>query len=475
MKSKVLKNYIYDLMYQALSIIVPIVLLPYLAKTIGVNGTGIYSYTNTIANYFVLLGMLGIKNYGIRVIAKSRENRNELSKNFCSLYAMQIVTCIISIFLYIITIFILRENKDILVIQLIYVISALLDITWFYSGMEKFKIILIKNSIIKFFSIILIFIFVKNNSDVWKYSLIMASSFIIGNWSLWIKLKKYIDYYYPTKKDILIHLKPNLKLFISVIAVSIYKMMDKVMIKILANTIQVGYYEYAEKINYFQVLITTSLGTVMLPQMSFLTSKKNNDAYNDIVYKTMEIVMFLSFGLSFGIIALSNDFIEVYLGENFDVTINTLKVLALSGIFVSAANIIRTLYILPTEKDNIYIKSVIFGAIINIIFNVILISSYGAVGAAIATVLAEFSVFLFQICSIKDNIDVKKILIYMLKYFPFAIIMFISIYFIGNNIRNAILKIIIKFIIGSIVYLGLNLKLIIKLFNFKNIKIIKRK
>lgn len=473
MKSKLLENYIYNLTYQILIIIIPIILLPYLAKTIGVNGTGIYSYTNTIANYFVLLGMLGLKNYGIRVIAKNRENRKQLSKEFCSLYTMQVITCIVSILIYLIlTVLIFNEYKDIFIIQAIYVLSTFLDITWFYSGMENFKTIVIKNTIIKVLTILMILLFVKKPDDVWKYSLIMSLSFLIGNGSLWIKIKKYIDYYKPTKKDIIVHVKPNLKLFISVIAISIYKMMDKVMIKILADTMQVGYYEYAEKINYFQILITTALGTVMLPKMSFLTTKKKQEEYNDIIYKSLKTTMFLSLGLCFGIIALSDEFVQIYLGNGFDVTAQTLKVLALSGIFVSAANIIRTLYILPKEKDNIYIYSVILGAILNVILNALLITQYGAEGAAIATVIAEISVFLYQILKIRNEINIKKIFLSILQFIPSAIIMLILINNTGNNINNPILKIFTKFMTGSITYIVLNYYTIK---NHLNINLFKRK
>ena len=66
MKNSIIKNYIYNLLYQILVIILPIITTPYLARTIGPEGTGIYSYTISIVTYFILFGSLGIALYGQR-------------------------------------------------------------------------------------------------------------------------------------------------------------------------------------------------------------------------------------------------------------------------------------------------------------------------------------------------------------------------------------------------------------------------
>ena len=240
------------------------------------------------------------------------------------------------------------------------------------------------------------------------------------------------------------------------------------MIEWLSNTVQLGYYEYAEKINYMQILITTSVGTVMLPYMSFLQNKNDEKSYNKTIYLTLQIVMIVAVGLSFGIMALSNEFIEIYLGSNHDTTANILTILSISGIAVTFANIIRTMYLLPKKQDNIYIKSVLLGAIINLGLNIIFIYKLGGIGAAISTVITEFIVAIYQIIKIRNEFSIRKVNKYLVLYFITGIFMYIILNNIHIYIYNKILTLIFKVLLGGAIYIS-----IIYLLNIKeNNKII---
>ena len=454
---KIIKNYFYNLVYQIITIIIPFILLPYLAKTIGVEANGIYSYTKTIADYFMLFAMLGLKNYGVRAIARVKDNKEKLSKTFSEIYLMQIISSITVIIVYVLCNILLFKNyTQIFWIQTIYLSSTILDITWFYTGIEEFKSITIKNSVIKILSLILIFGFVKTEKDLWIYTIITAISYLIGNLIFWYKINRYIiKYKINSVKDINKHFLPNLKLFISVIAVSLYKMMDKVMIEWISGPMQLGYYEYAEKINYMQILITTTIGTVMLPYMSALNQEKNESKYKSTIYTINKIVMFFAFGMSFGILMLSNEFVNIYLGSKYITTAQILAILAITGIPVTAANIIRTMYLLPKNKDNIYIKSVILGAITNISVNLLLINNLGGIGAAVGTVIAEITVWLYQTIKIRKEISLKIINKYIIIYLNASILMCISIYILKTqilNVNNEIINIFIQMLLGMIVY-----------------------
>ncbi len=463
--NKLIKNYIYNLSYQILIMIIPLILLPYLSRTIGAEGTGIYSYTYTIAQYFVLFAMLGMKNYGIRNIAKVQENKEKRSKLFCSLYCMQVITTIAAIIVYILyTNFVANETYKIyFYIQLIYVFSSILDISWYFSGMEDFKKILIRNIITKIFTILLIFYFVKTKNDIWVYTLIMALSYLVGNMILWIKLRKQIDFYIPKKDEIKIHFLPNLKLFVAVIAVSIYTMMDKIMIEALSNITELGFYEYAEKINYIQVLIISAFGTVMLPRMSNMAEQNENGKFVNNINKSLEFIMFLSCALCFGIMTVAETFVPIYLGENFKRTTILLQILSISSLFVSWGNVIRTQYLIPKEKDNIYIVSVILGAVVNFIINLILIPRFQAIGACIATVIAEVTVMLYQSITIIKEIslwkNIKKVCPFLIK----AIFMMILIYPVKYLEVSEITIIILQILLGGIIYLLFNIKYIANL------------
>ena len=205
-------------------------------------------------------------------------------------------------------------------------------------------------------------------------------------------LKKEIAFVKVNKEDIVKHIKPVLVLFVPVIAISLYKIMDKIMLGYLINVVEVGYYEQAEKIINIPLGLITALGTVMLPRISSLISKGNDKIIKEYIKNSLKFMMFISFPIAFGLIAISSGFIPMFLGIAFTKSALILNYLSVTIIFLSIANVIRTQYLIPKEKDGIYIKSVILGAIINFIINLLLIPRYYSIGACIGTIFAEFSV-----------------------------------------------------------------------------------
>ena len=175
--SNIKKNLIYNIAYQILIVIVPFITSPYLARTLGSQKIGIYSYTYSIAFYFMIIAVLGVSNYGNRSIAKVRDNKEKLNLTFSSIYVVQMTMSILMIIAYVIYLsFIAGEFKIISIIQGMYIIANALDITWFFYGMENFKVIVLRNSVVKALSLILILALVRTQNDLWVYTAIMAGS-----------------------------------------------------------------------------------------------------------------------------------------------------------------------------------------------------------------------------------------------------------------------------------------------------------
>lgn len=265
--NSVKKNFIYNIVYQLLIMVIPLITAPYLARVIGSAGVGTYSYTYSIVYYFMMITMLGVNNYGNRSIAKARNDRHQLSKTFWGIYLFQLALGILMLVLYLgFTFFFEVKYTKIALIQSLFIISAILDINWFYFGLEKFKITITRNAVLKILSVILIFGFVRHSDDLWKYTLIMSGTTVLSQFVLWTVIRKEIELVKISLHDITQHIKSNLVLFIPVIAVSLYKMMDKIMLGYLVNVTEVGYYENAEKIMNIPQTFIAALGTVMLPQ-----------------------------------------------------------------------------------------------------------------------------------------------------------------------------------------------------------------
>lgn len=462
------KNFLYNVIYQILILILPLITMPYVSRVLGADGIGVYSYTYSIAYYFMIIGMLGLNNYGNRTIAKVRDDKDKLAKEFCSIYAFQLISSIIMVICYFMYVSVFdNKYKTIAIIQIMYVISSMFDINWFFFGIEKFKLTITRNTIIKVMSLILIFILVKYPNDVWKYTAILAGSTLFSNIVLFSFLKKYIKPVKPSRKDILKHLKPNLVLFLPVIAVSIYKIMDKIMLGSLSTVKEVGYYENAERIINVPLAIISAMGTIMLPRVSNMIHNNEEEKVKELLKKTMPFIMFLTFPMVAGIIAISRNFSIIFFGNEFEKSGFIIQLLSITIIFLSWGNVIRTQYLIPKEKDKEYVISAFLGAIANFIINYIFIPKYAAIGACIGTIIAEFIVMFYQSWVVRKELDFKHYILKSIQFLVTALIMFIAILVLGRYISNILIRIIVQVICGCIIYILLNLKYIYDILNIK--------
>lgn len=450
MMSSIKKNFIYNAFYQVLVLIIPLITTPYISRILGADGIGIYSYSYSIAQYYALFIMLGLNNYGNRTIAQVRDNNDALRKSFWSIYAMQFGLGMIILGIYFIYALFLSKNNTAALIMGIYVISSCFDINWFFFGMEKFKATTTRNTTIKIITTVLIFCFVKQRQDVYKYCIIMVSGMLLSQLVLWPYVKKICGFYRPKWSEIKVHIKPNLILFLTVIAVSLFKIMDKIMLGLMTDTAQVGFYESSERVISIPTALVTALGTVMLPRMSNLRTKKTDS--EGIIYKSILFAMLLSSSMSFGIMAVSKTFVPLFYGPGYDLCIPLYLVLLPSCLFFAFGNVIRTQYLLPNEYDSIYVKSAFLGAGVNIVINLILIPRLGAVGAAIGTLVAEMVVCSYQALKIRSKINIKK---YVFRSIPFVIsgiIMFLVIYNLELPIYSSVLKLFAEIVCGAVAY-----------------------
>ena len=292
MKKSITKNYIYNLTYQILILILPLITTPYISRVLGAENIGIFSYTVSIVTYFILFGSLGVAMYGQREIAYLQSNKEKYSKTFWEILILRLVTMLISMIIFYCCFAINGEYKIYYTILLLEMIANCLDISWFFQGLEEFKKTVTRNIIVKIVSIICIFAFVKTTNDLKNYFWIYVLSILIGNISLWLYLPKYIKKVNIKDINVIKHIRPTVGLFIPQIAAQIYTVLDKVMIgTIIENKTEVGYYEQSQKIVKILLTIITSLGTVMLPRIANTFSKGNNEKIKEILKASIKYLI----------------------------------------------------------------------------------------------------------------------------------------------------------------------------------------
>lgn len=456
--SLIKKNFLYNLSYQILTIILPIITIPYVSRVLGPENIGVYSYTLSIANYFLLFSLLGVKNYGSRTIAQSNKHSDQINKRFWEIYFFQVSVSVIMVILYLIYIVLFQKDYTfIAIIQLIIVLSAAFDISWFYFGIEKFKLTAIRGIVIRVLGVALIFILVSEPSDLWLYVLIMASTTFFSQLALWPFLFKYVRFVKPTLYNIKKHIKPNLLLFIPVISISFYNIMDKVMVGQLSTMTQLGFYENTERITTVPFSVVIALGTVMIPRMSNLISKGEYIKNKIYIKKSMKYIIFLGSAISFGIGAVAPTFAPVFFGDEFFPVSTLMTVMSPIIIFKAWASVIRTQYLIPTSRDKEYVSSVIFGAIVNLIINFLLISSLGALGAVIGTIIAEFVVAAYQTIVVRKELEIVNYFKMNIVFILNGLIMLLIIRKIDVYLTINFLSLAIEILLGAFIYLILSI------------------
>ena len=454
MKKSIAKNYIYNLIYQMLSILLPVITTPYLSRVLGAENIGIYGYTISIVTYFILFGTLGISMYGQREIAYKAQNKKEQSKTFFEIIILRAFTLTISIITFYI---IFGRSGDyavyyrILIIQLV---ANLFDISWFFQGIEEFDKTVIRNLVIKMLSLVLIFVLVNRPEDLWKYFLIYVGAELIGNLTLWLYIPKYLEKISIKELKLKKHLKPTISLFIPQIAIQIYTVLDKTMIGAIMNDMEeVGYYEQAQKVVKAALTVVTALQTVMNSRIANSYVNKDEDEVKLCLEKSFNFVWILAIPMMFGLIAIAPKFVPWFYGSGFDAVIPMLIATAPILLVLGLNGVTGIQYLVQTGKQKVFTVSVTIGAIVNVILNLILIHFFGGVGASIASVLAEASVLGVQLKYFKSQFSLFQIIRMGIKCIISGIIMYIVVHLLVNYFEVSIFNTILEIAIGGIVYI----------------------
>lgn len=456
---RITRNYIYNLAYQLLVLLAPLVTAPYLARVLGASNLGIYSYVNSSGNIITTLSLLGIYAYGNRQTAYVRDNKNELTKTFWELEVTRVVLGVIGTVIYLIYAHFNPEHSWYFLIYYPYILAQFIDCSWIYVGLEDMKPAVMKNFITKVINIIGIFVFVRDRDDVWIYIFMLAITTLIANISVYTQLPKYIEgprgETRPDARKILYHIKGSIYLFLPQVASLFYLQIDKVMLKWLTGqTAQVSFYDYAEKMINIPLSIITVMSTVMMPRIAneFKNNNNNKGMIQNLLVKAGRYALLMTFPLMIGMFCIAQQFVPWYLGDEFLPTATAMMILTPIVLFNSLAGISGAQYFTATNQISILMKAYISAAVLNIIVNAILIPGYGYVGAAIATVGSSLISVVIQYFHLNKQLNVKALWNYGLKYLVGGAVMGVAIWLITRGMPAKAITTIVQILIGGVVY-----------------------
>lgn len=449
------KNLLINAFQQLVTYILPFVTVPYLTRVIGANGIGIYSYTNSIVHYFILIGTIGLTLYGTRQIAYVRDNEKELEEEFWKVFFLRLFFSSFSLVIYFLFVRLTTsEYKDYMLIQSLALIGSAIDTSWYYQGIESFNKLAKRIVSFKLIGAACIFIFIKSVEDVWLYVLIQVLIILVGNVFLLVNLFSSIKFRRITIQDIFSHLKPALALFLPQIAIEIYAVFDKTMLGVLADVSQVGLYTKAEEFAKVPLMLISVLSTVLFPRLSNQFKKDGISALKQSLNNNLQTVTIVGIGASFGIAGIAREFVKWMMGDGFIGSIPMLLVLSPLTLIIGTSNMIGRQYLLPANKNNVFTVTVSLGAFINFFLNIIMIPICGGVGACIATICAEFCVMISQFIYVRKAIDIKSYFGELFKCLLSGILMYIVVRLIGMIVNIKVINTLVQILFGVIIYFG---------------------
>lgn len=414
------KNFAYNVVYQLLKVLTPLVTTPYLSRILGPENIGVYSYTYSITNYFVLFAVLGMSTYGVRAIATASHERESLSRVFWSAYLSQLSIALIVCVVYVAYTFTLAQGGFLLcALWSFWVASAAIDASWLLFGVEDFKAPTIRSIAVKLLELVLIFVCVKTDADLAIYIAIMSGGYLLSQLLIWPFVPRYVDWVRPTWAEVRSHYIPNLRLFVPVVAISLYTALDKIILGTLSTMAQTGFYEYSEKISKIPMALITALGTVMLPRMASTFAEGREQEALGLIETSMWFMQVAALGMMFGIVGVAPDFVPIFFGDKFLPCIELMVVLSAIIPLISGSNVIGRQYLIPRKKDNWYTASVMVGAVVNLSVILVLIPRMGAMGAAVGTVAAEVAVLGAQAFMVRCDLPLGR---YALNALPFVVV-----------------------------------------------------
>lgn len=459
MDNRLKKNFLYNLVYQIIIVIIPIFITPFIARTLGPKSLGIYDYCFSSATIVITVCLIGVGNYGNRQIAYIRDETEKLSNCFFSIMFLQFILAIIAIIVFLfVTIF--CDYGNYMILFIILVIGQGLDCTWFYLGIEEMKYAVIKNIVAKLLYVFATILFVRSSKDLSMYIIFYGLSVLIANISAYKNLSQYIDFTI-NKKYICDSLFCNfcgaLKLFLPVVTTQILLSIDKIILGLNSSDISVvSFYSNSEKIIQIPLALITVINAVMMPRLANEFSNSNYNNIKNYIINTAKVMLFFASPLMIGIFICSDYFIPWYLGDSFSSCIIGLKYLSPIVIGNVLIGITGSQYFVATNQTKVLFVSNVSSAMSNIILDVLLIPLFGLKGACVATVIAIYINVIIQYFIMSKQINIRIIITSLIKYINYSILMGAILFFFSSHMSNTVKTTIIQIIIGIASYILIN-------------------
>lgn len=449
------RNFIMNAILNASSFIFPLITFPYVSRVLMPVGTGKVAAATALIAYFSMVAQLGIPTYGIRACAKVRDDREKLSKTVHEIF---FINLIMSIVVYIVFFWALFNIKQLAEDRTLYIICSttivfnLLGMEWLYKALEQYSYITMRSILFKFIALILVFVLIHDQEDYLFYGVTTIFAAAGSNVMNFINARKYISFKKIGQYDLKQHLKPVGVFFAMSVATTVYTNLDSVMLKFMIGDEEVGYYNAAVKVKTIVVSLVTSIGTVLLPRVSYYIERKMHKEFKEVTAKAFNLVILMSLPLVVYFIFCAKEAIVVLSGAAYMPAVVPMQIIMPTVFLIGLTNIMGIQILVPQGREKMVLVSEVVGAIVDLTINFLLIPEYGCVGAAIGTLVAEFAVLVVQMITLWKFVlevikRVKGVKIIIACAIAGAATYFVSLVPLSNSLIMLILTALVFFLI----------------------------
>jgi len=425
------KNFLHNILFILSNILFPIISFSYTSRILGPEGIGKIQFIITFTQYFIMVAALGIPYYGVREVAKARGDQNRLNKLFSEILFINILTCLLLLIIYCVIISVagwFQHDFTYYILGGLLVLFGFSSLEWFYIGLEQFGFLSIRSIIIKIVALFALFLFVKTKNDLMVFFIITIFSILGNNILNLLNLKGKIAITFK-QLELKKHLPVLFVLFSTSIAISIYTLIDTLLLGFLADNKSVGFYTAAIKITKLAIPLVASLVTVLTPGITQSIAGNNTLLTQKLTDKSFSFICLLGIPISFGLFIYSPEIIMVFSGSQFIEAIATMRIASPLVIIIGMSAIFGSQLLIPSGNEKGYLVATVFGLVISLILNLTLIIPFKDKGTAVATVMSEMVVSLVSFYYVKKRMQlsfdwglVVNALVACLIFFPVALV-----------------------------------------------------
>lgn len=392
-------NFVMNAILTMSSFIFPLISYPYVSRILLPDGTGKVSFATSLIAYFTMFAQLGIPTYGVRACSRVRDDRNALTRTAQELLIINLVMTALSytaLFLALAFVPRLRAERSLYLLVSLSMIFNTVGMEWLYKALEQYTYITVRSIVFKLVALVAMFVLIHSREDYVIYGgiTILASSasgiFNFFHARRFISLRPVGGYRFRP------HLKAVAVFFAMACASTVYTNLDTVMLGFMTDDTTVGYYNAAVRIKSILVSIVTSLGTVLLPRSSYYVERGEMDRFRQITRKALNFVFLAAVPMMIYFMIFAKQGIFLLSGESYAGAVSPMQWIMPTLLFIGLSNVLGIQILVPLNRERVVLWSIIAGAAVDVVLNMVLIPQYGASGAAAATSVAELVVLVVQ-------------------------------------------------------------------------------